>query len=391
MIKNTSKRLFIFAGEKSGDLHGSHLIEALKHKHPSLFIEGVAGPKMRLHAISGPLTMEDFEVMGFSDVIRALPKLYSHFYKIRDHILATSPDVTLLIDYPGFNMRLAKALRQKGYRGKIVQYISPTVWAWGKHRIDELVKTLDLLLTIYPFEASYFTHTKLNVAYVGNPLTEYLSNYRYDEAWQEKIALPKTEQLIALFPGSRESEIKRNLPVMLEAAAMIKEKHPEALFAISCAHQHTQQFFNEISGKLPSQLHSAIFFVPREFTYELMRDSRTAIAKSGTVTLELALHRRPTVVIYMLTWLNRLYAQFVLKLNLPHYCIVNILAKHDVFPELIESGLTAHNLFNHFQTLNDNTPARQACQKTCAELHHILQTNVPTSTHAANILAELLA
>src|SRR5437016_2086989 len=145
---------FIFAGESSGDLHGSRLMEALKKSKGCTFT-GVGGPLMRAQYMKSILNMEDFLVIGFTDVIKALPKLYKQFYKVRDAILKQEPDCVILIDYPEFNLRLAKALRKKKYKGKIVQYICPTVWAHGKHRINTMANTLDLLLTIFPFEAAF--------------------------------------------------------------------------------------------------------------------------------------------------------------------------------------------------------------------------------------------
>src|SRR5262249_37561778 len=132
------KKLYIFAGEKSGDLHGSHLVSKLQDISSGLHFEGVAGPKMREQGVKGPLRMEDFEVIGLTDVLISLPKLYKQFYSVRNYILKTNPEAVILIDYPGFNLRLAKSLRDSGYSGKIIQYVSPTVWAWGKHRIDSM-------------------------------------------------------------------------------------------------------------------------------------------------------------------------------------------------------------------------------------------------------------
>lgn len=377
-MKMPTKSLFIFAGEQSGDLHGSHLIKALKAKQPDLKIAGVAGPKMRSKEMECILPMEAFEVMGFSDVVCALPRLYLQFYKIRDHILSKQPCGVILIDYPGFNLRLAKALRQKGYKGKIIHYVAPTVWAWGKHRINMMADTLDLLLTIYPFESAYF-EKKLNTTYVGNPLCEYLSTYQYDDLWQQKLAIPTNFPLIALFPGSRIHEITRNLPIMLQAASLYKKNHPEAIFCISGSHP-------TLLASAPKNLQGALFSVPKKFNYELMRDSQMAIAKSGTVTLELALHERPTVVIYKLTLLNRLYAKYVLKLKLPHYCIVNILAKRTTFPELIEKGLSAQNIFQYLDTLNTDKDAFNNCLNACREIQKTLCKMNSSTTAAESIL-----
>lgn len=392
MSKRQKESLFIFAGEQSGDLHGSHLIHALKKQGSDVDFEGVGGPRMRNQGTKCILNMEDFEVMGLSDVLWALPKLYKQFYKVLDHILKTSPKATILIDYPGFNLRLAKALRKKGYKGKIVQYVSPSVWAWGKHRIGMMAETLDLLMTIYPFEKACFNdhlYGSFNVSYVGNPLKEYINQYTYEENWRSKIGIPATDRLIALFPGSRPSEIKRNLPILLDAAALYKAEFPDALFGISCGHETTRAIVEETLKEYPLSFKKSLYQIPKSYTYELMRESRSALAKSGTVTLELALHRTPTVAIFKLTLLNRLYAKYKLKLNLPHYCIVNILSKETIFPELIESGLSAYNLYLHLKKLDQEGEERRRCIQGCISLGKILG-EANASSQAAHSIRGLL-
>lgn len=385
---HTSKKLFLFAGEPSGDLHGSRLIHFLKEQSPNIIIEGVAGPKMRQKGVKGPLEMEAFEVMGFIDVLLALPKLIKQFYIVRDTILNNHPDAVVLIDYPGFNLRLAKALRKKGFKGKIIHYISPSVWAWGQHRIKEMEKTLDLLLTIYPFEAHYFSHTTLPVKYVGSPLQEYLKLHHYNNDWQQTFGISQELPLFALFPGSRQGEISRNLPIMLEAACMLKKNNKDLLFGISCCNEEATALIKKTIKNYPV-LKESLSLIPQKLSYELMRDSRCAIAKSGTVTLELALHKCPTVVIYRLPLMNRLYAQHVLKLKLPYYCIVNILAEREVFPELIEKGLNPPNLYEKAKSLFTYESTRKDCIRSCEEIEKSLGCH-PANFKAAESILELL-
>lgn len=387
-MNNQKKWVFIFAGEPSGDMHGSRLIRHLKEKAPHLSLSGVAGPHMRQEGVKGPLNMEDFEVMGFSDVIKALPKLINHFYCIRNTILNTQPDGVVLIDYPGFNLRLAAALRKKGYRGKIIQYISPSVWAWGKHRIDQMERSLDLLLMIYPFEAELFAGRKLTVDYAGTPLKEYIHHHYYKLQWKQILSIPEELPLIALFPGSRKGEIMRNLPILLEAAALLKQDGIQAAFAVSCFSKTTHDLLDQLLSRFPI-LKETIYRVPREYTYELMKDAKCAMAKSGTTILELALHHCPTVVVYQLSWLNRLYAKYLLKVNLPHYSIVNILAQREVFPELIEQGLNAENLYRHAKSLFQEGDQRKACLLACKHLSHTLGGNDANNKAAESILKVL--
>jgi lipid-A-disaccharide synthase len=353
---------FIFAGESSGDLHGSRLMQALQQK--SCTIAGVGGPAMRAQGIACVLKMEEFQVMGLSDVLKSLPKLYKQFYIILNAILMTKPDCVILIDYPGFNLRLAKKLRQKGFKGKIVQYVCPTVWAHGEKRIAIMAKTLDLLVTIFPFEPSYFSHTSLNVKYVGNPLVEHIETYTYDTEWKKQFAKP----LIALFPGSRIGEIQRNLSLQIQAAILLKQKHPNLNFAVSYSQDHLLPIIRKIIDEFSFECQ----LVPRQFTYELMQHCDMALAKSGTVTLELALHRCPTVVVYQLTTLNYLFAKYLLKLHLPHYCIVNIMSKSEVFPELIGKDIQPQHLCTQLEKLYSDKKiranVRQGCEQICNSL-----------------------
>lgn len=384
-------KLFIFAGEKSGDLHGSYLLRALLKAKPDLKVTAVAGPLMRetLQSEKGvvdPLQMEDFEVMGFTDVLLSLPKLMRHFKTVLKHILTTSPSAVVLIDYPGFNLRLAKALRKKDYKGKIIQYVSPTVWAHGKSRAQSMEKTLDLLLTIYPFEKECFVGRDLDVEYIGNPLCEYLLRHPYEKEWQHILGIPTDKELIALFPGSRASEIKRNLPLILNAAEKILKTSPDATFGLSISSENAFKQVCAEANKCSAELRHVLYYIPKKYTYELMQKSRSAIAKSGTVTLELALHLCPTVVIYPLTALNRLIAKHILKLKLPYYCIVNILSKDFVFPELIEQAPSVERLVSAFLPLHAEGKTRKTCKTGCETLLNNFMQYKDSSTRAAEAI-----
>lgn len=376
--------LFIITGEPSGDLHAGHLIEKLKEKNPGLKIEGVAGPHMRSQGVTGPLSMEDFLVMGFTDVLVALPKLYRHFHTICRHIISTQPSGVVFVDYPGLNIRLAKALRKKGYKGKLIHYISPTVWAHGKHRADVMAKYLDLLITIYPFEAALYAHTPLLVEYVGNPLCNYVDAYSYDPAWKAE------QNIVGIFPGSREQEVQRNLPVILEAAHKFLQKHPKTLFSISCASEPLETVIKKmLAQKVPNDLDKFVC-VPKQWTYELMKSCRCAIAKSGTVTLELAFHGIPTVVVYQLTPLNRFIAKHILRLKLHHYCIVNILGDDEIFPELIAEAATPEKLLSHLDTLYSNDIVRKQKIQACHLIHKRLG-NGNANANAADAILRTIA
>jgi lipid-A-disaccharide synthase len=365
-------KYFLFAGETSGDLHGSHLMQALQVNDKSLSLCGVGGPLMRQEGLECFIEMEQFQVMGLTDVLRSLPRLLKLFYQTRDLILNLNPDCVILIDYPAFNLRLAASLRKKGFKGKLVQYICPSVWAHGKKRVDILAANYDLLLTVYPFEEAYFSHTALKVEYIGNPLGETIRKHTYQPDWEMILGLPTGKKLIALFPGSRLGEIHNHIPLQLQTAALLKEQDSELCFALSCAQDSLHQDLCHLVQKGPLRLEEDLYIIPSSYRYDLMKTCHFALAKSGTVTLELAYHAVPTVVHYELSILNYLFAKYILRLNLPHYCIVNILGNRTIFPEIMGRKISPHDLKKNLESFLYNSNQREQIRKECQELTHQL-------------------
>jgi lipid-A-disaccharide synthase len=383
------KRFFLFAGETSGDLHGSKLIQALQERDHHTTFCGVGGPHMRQEEFDCFFEMENFQVMGFSDVLKSLPHIWKLFYAVRDKILKSEPECVILIDYPGFNLRLARSLRKQGYKGKLIQYICPTVWAHGKKRIKILTDYFDLLLTIFPFETSYFSHTSLRVEYIGNPLVETIRSHAYQPHWMKEMGLPEDNDLIALFPGSRLGEIERHVPQQLQVAAQLKERYPYLRFAMSCAQESFKNHLHQLIQQSPLRLNDDLFVVPPRFQYELMKNCKTALAKSGTVTLELALHAIPTVVHYELSTFNYLIAKYILQLRLPYYCIVNILSQKKIYPEMFGRQLSSVDLKQQVELLHFNPSQRQEIEEACEMLQQQLGYR-PAHKYAAKVIWELM-
>jgi len=250
-----------------------------------------------------------------------------------------------------------------------------------------MAATLDHLLTIYPFEPSYFKETDLPVDYIGHPLAETISRYQYREDWSLNLGIRDKSQTIALFPGGRAAEIQRNLPIQLETAKRLRKDFPKVQFAISTAQQEHQELINGLIRETQDAELLDIVFIPGRFNYELMRDCRMAIAKSGTITLELALHACPTVVIYRLTFDNRFIAKYVLRLNLPYYCIVNILKGSSVFPELIAQECLPLDVYRQALKLYREGGPRQDCIAACREVQSML-TSSDSSQKAAQLIFE---
>ncbi len=367
--------IVLLAGEPSGDLQGAKLIEQLLSINPNLKIGAVAGPKMRAFPIECIEPMESLQVMGFLDVALALPKLTRLFFSLRDKILQRSPKVFVGIDYPGFNLRLHRSLKARGFSGKLIHYICPTVWAWGKKRIDLLAQNVDLLLTILPFEPACFAHTTLPVQYVGHPLTAPIASFIPDSTFRSRYNLAPNAPLCALFPGSRKHEIERNLPLQIKTAQKLGLS-----IAISAASPERSL---QIAAIAPN-----IAQIPAEDTYNLMHNAHLAIAKSGTVTLELALHNVPTVVTYAIHPFDQFLATRIFRIQLPYYALPNLIARDLIFPELFGHHFTEKNLLDQSLRLLEDS-CRSNCLKKCLSLRSILG-NTCASQNAAKAIFKIL-
>ncbi len=399
---------FILAGEDSGDFLGEKLIQDLKAKNPSLTIKAVAGPRMRKEQPELFFPMEKLQTMGFLDVLLAIPRLFFHFFKTKRWLLKHQPKTVVLIDYPGFNLRLEKALKKQGFSGKLIHYVSPTVWAHGEGRIKWMQKNLDLLLTLFPFEKrflkNYFGNKKnglsqkeLKVQYVGHPLLEHIEKHLIlSQAEGPKLQnlnstgykKEKDQFWIGLFPGSREKEILLNLPLQLKALKKAFVKKPFHLF-VSLAHIKFEKTVKELVRKYylrhDKNKHpvSYIFFSDH---YQIMSKLDMAIAKSGTINLELAFFEIPTIVTYRIRKLELFMARKMLKIDLPFYCLVNILQNKLIFPELYGPNFTEEKLTVQLNGLLTDPIYQAKIKKACQGLKKSLKKE-QTLNAAETILA----
>lgn len=316
---------FIVTGEPSGDLHGAKIVESLLQKNPDLKIAAVSGPHMRKLPIRNLFSIEELSVMGFIDVLWALPRIFKLFFLIRSKILQLNPKTVIFIDYPGFNLRLQNSLRKKGFKGQLIHTICPSVWAWGKWRIPIMEKNLNLLFTFFPFEKECFQH--LQVVHVGHPLVQAIPEQEYQRS-----------HLVAIFPGSRTAEIQRNLPLQWKVAKQLQKDDPSLEIAISISHLDKENLIREMIQE------KCQFFYPHQ-SYALMKLAKLSLATSGTVTLELALHNTPTIVTYAIRPIDVFIAQKILKISLKYFCIVNIIAKSELFPEFFGPNCTFDRIY----------------------------------------------
>ncbi len=349
--------LHIIAGEISGDTHGSGLIRELQSLRPETKFTGLGGPRMREVAGQG---IEDWVeragVVGLWEVL----KMYSYFKgkmtSSREQILREQPDAVVLVDYPGFNLRLAKALRAGGYRGKIIYYISPQVWAWKKGRVKVMAKVLDLMICIFPFEKDFYEKSGLPTVFGGHPMVDRVHSLRRE--WRRE------PNLVGWFPGSRMNEVKKLFPTMLQAAKGIRLQVPAVRFVVSAANERLAQQMRDLAEA--AAMPEAKAWIEVGTVYDLMQRCQTGAVASGTATLEAACFGLPYALVYHVNQLTYLAAKMVVKIE--RIGIVNILAKRDVVRELVQADLTGDSLAAEMVSLLTDHARRADLERELAEV-----------------------
>jgi lipid-A-disaccharide synthase len=349
--------LHLIAGEISGDTHAAGLIRELLAMWPEVKFTGLGGRQMREAAGQG---IEDWVekagVVGLWEVL----KMYSYFKgkmtASTEQILRERPDAVVLVDYPGFNLRLAKALRLGGYTGKLIYYISPQVWAWKKGRVKTMAKVLDLMICIFPFEKEFYEKSGLPTVFGGHPMVDRVHTLHRD--WKRETGL------VGWFPGSRLNEVKRLFPVMLQASLAIRLQVPTARFAVSAANEQLAQTMREMADA--AGLPEAKGWIEVGTVYDLMQRCQTGAVASGTATLEAACFGLPYALVYQVNALTYVAAKLVVKIE--KIGIVNILAKRDVVRELVQTELTGDTLGAEMVSLLTDHERRASLERDLAEV-----------------------
>lgn len=327
------KKIFISAAEPSGDIIAAEVMAQCPKN--TQFI-GIGGEEMAKHGLSSFFDMSELSIMGFTQVI---PKAFSILKRINqtvDYIMTEKPDIILTVDAYSFHCRLAKKLRQRGYQGRIVQYVPPAVWAWKASRAQTMARYYDHVYCIFPFEPAYFEKYGLKSTFVGHPAT-----YRLmppDLIFRERFGLTKTDTIITILPGSRTQEIQVLLPIYLEAAQKILKEIPQAKFFIP-TFQHFEKSVTEMCGAKGIKVH---LLTASSDKYACFHESALAIAASGTVALELASYGVPAIIGYVTSRLNVWVARRFATVK--YICTVNILRDRAVIPELIQEDCTPENI-----------------------------------------------
>ena len=375
-------KYYIISGEASGDLHGSNLIKELFKLDGGAEVRCWGGDLMQAAGATLVKHYRELAFMGFTEVIKNINTIFKNISFCKKDILANRPDVLILIDYPGFNLRIAKWARQQGL--KIVYYISPQIWAWKENRIHSIKKNVDKMLVILPFEKEFYKKWNFEVEYVGHPLVEVVNDYKAEQEQKSKAVFQQQNpaiidsKIIALLPGSRQQEILKKLPVMLQVA----RHFPDYKFIVAKAPGLTEEFYAELLA--PYNNVDAVV----NKTYQLLNESAAAIVTSGTATLETALFGVPEVICYKSNNLSYQIAKRIIKIK--YICLVNLIMDKEVVKELIQDDLTVENLVAELKMLLFNNEKRETLQKDYTALKELLTAGGHASSTAARSIYTML-
>lgn len=364
-------RYYIIAGEASGDLHGGNLIKAIRDQDTSADVRCWGGDRMQAAGATLVKHYRELAFMGFVEVITHLPTIFRNIDFCKKDILAYHPDVLVLIDYPGFNMRIAEWAKKQGLR--TVYYISPQVWAWKENRVKKIKRDVDKMLVILPFEVDFYKKWHYDVTYVGHPLVEVVSHEKKDVPVRPLSHKP----IIALLPGSRAQEIKVKLPIMLQMV----QYFPGYCFAVAQAPALPDSLYKEIAGDNPVLL-------VKDQTYNLLKQAKAGLITSGTATLETALFGLPQVVCYKGNAISFWLATKLVKVK--YISLVNLIMDKLVVTELIQDQLTESNLKEALTKVLQDEPYRKQLKEDYDTLWQKLGKS-PASQNAAREIISLVA
>jgi lipid-A-disaccharide synthase len=336
-----NRKIMIIAGEASGDLHGSRLVNELKKHDPKLHIFGIGGDKMQQCGMELVYHINEMSVLGFWDVL----KQFRFFKKVYKNLVCKlekeQPAVLVLIDYPGLNLKLANAAHQKGI--KVLYYIAPQVWAWGKKRVKKMAQTVDKMAVIIPFEEKMYREAGIEATFVGHPLLEILESKFTKNEFFAKHGLNPNYKTIGLLPGSRPLEVKRLLPEMLRTIRLFKKKHQKIQVVLGKADSLDFDVYRQL---IPDGNGVQLL---KNCTYEIMKHSDLLIVASGTATLESALFKTPLIIVYKVDQFSYIIGRMLVKID--SIGLVNVIAEKRIVPEYIQHQFQAENLISEMEKL----------------------------------------
>jgi lipid-A-disaccharide synthase len=366
-----SFRLMVVAGEESGDAHAAALVGALGERAPAARFEffGSTGARLREAGVESVVREDDLAITGLFEIARALPRFFAAFRALKRAALARRPDAVVLVDWPDFNLALARALHRRGV--KVIYYISPQLWAWRSHRVRQVRRDVDLMLTILPFERDWYAGRGVaHVEFVGHPLAGSVVPRWGREEFRARHDLDPAGPIVALLPGSRRKEFERHVPLMLDAAALISQKLPAAQFVVALASRRsTEEGLRAVAAHPEGPRLAPRIRFAHEEAREALAAADAAAVCSGTATLEAALLNTPLVVVYKESALN--WHTLGRLIEVEHYGLVNLIAGQRLAPELMQDDFTGEHLARELLSLLDaerNADVRARLRETTARL-----------------------
>jgi lipid-A-disaccharide synthase len=364
------KKIFIISGEASGDLHASNLVKELLKLNNNIDVTGWGGPLMEAQGVTILKNYKELAFMGFSEVLLNINTIRKNFILCKQQISQFKPDLIVFVDYPGFNLRMAKWAKQQGYN--TCYYISPQIWAWKENRIHGIKKYIDKMLVILPFEKQFYAKHNMEVAYVGHPLATVVSDFNMAHSTTKPH-----RPIIALLPGSREQEIIKKLPIMLS----VSKHFPEYDFVVAIAPGMTASFYQTFLSNYTN------VGTVNDSTYSLLQKSTAALVTSGTATLETALFKVPQVVCYIGNPISYYIAKKLITIK--YISLVNLIMDQPIVPELIQNQCNESNLVASLtqvlQSENYNSTINHY-----NELFALLTKEGNASAKAASLVVEML-
>jgi lipid-A-disaccharide synthase len=379
-------RIFLSAGEASGEHYGTLLIAALRGLEPGTDFFGLGGRRMEALGFRPIVRSEDVAVMGITEVVRHMPRIYREYRRLRASIARERPDAAILIDFPDVNLSLAKHLHAQGV--PVLYFVSPQLWAWKKHRIRSVQRYVDRMLVIFPFEERFYHDNGVEAEFVGHPLAELDPPAITREDFARQTGADASRPWVGLLPGSRSKEIRLNLPEMVRTAALLGV---DAEFLLPLAPTLTPPQRDHIQALL-AELMAAQAAPPRitlvEDARAVLQHAQASIVASGTATVEAALMGNPFIVVYRISPLSYAVAKRVV--DVPHVAMVNLIAGKRIVPELIQGDFTAENAVSHLVPLLGSGPARAQMQAELRKVAELLRCEGSSIGRVARLTLQLL-
>ncbi|RME03136.1 MAG: lipid-A-disaccharide synthase [Planctomycetota bacterium] len=376
------KHIFLVAGEESGDHHGAQLVRQIRRLEPSVRFSGLGGPRMEREGVFLLEDLTRYAVMGISQVIGQLGTFVHLLRRAIHYLWREGPDLVVLIDYPGFNLALAKRIQRYGI--PIFYYISPQVWAWAAWRIKKMARWVRKMLVILPFEEELFRGAGLEVEYVGHPTIDFLGKGDFHKDVPSLIQRKKKEgRLIGLLPGSRRKEIRQNLPLMLRVAERLKRREEKLQFLIAAASPEIYRLILSLQRGGEFEVD-----VMLEKAHYLMAHSHFCLVTSGTATLELTYFATPMVILYRVDWISKQFCRYFLSVS--HIGLPNILAGREIVPEFLISSDEVDRVEAAAWELISSRQRRLDCVRELREVKEGLEKRTNASANAARAVVEFL-